>query len=99
MIMRLTLEAEDIPASFPVQEASTVLDFDYATISGREYVLPLRAVVRMRHNKFLSKNEVEFRLYRKFSAEATITFATPEPLPADKTTEKPPQPQAAPAPK
>jgi len=33
--------------------------------------------MRMRSGKFLSKNEVEFRMYRKFGAEAIIKFETP----------------------
>jgi hypothetical protein len=91
-VTRITLVAE-LPASFPVQQAQTVLDYDFATISGNEYLLPLKAVVRLREGRLLTKNEVEFRLYRKFTAEATITFdaSTPEPLPADKTTEEPPK--------
>jgi hypothetical protein len=89
-VTRITLVAE-LPAGFPVQEAQTTLDYDFATISGREYLLPLKAVVRLRHGKFLSKNEVEFRLYRKFTAEASITFDTPDALPADKTKEEPPK--------
>ena len=92
MVMRITLEAEDIPADFPIQQASSVLDYDYTEIAGQQHMLPLKAVVRMRENKFLVKNEVEFRLYRKFAAEATVTFETPEPLPAEKTTEQPPKP-------
>jgi len=91
MVMRVTFEAENIPPAFPVQQAGTVLDYDFIPINEREYVLPLRAVVRMRSGKYLSKNEVEFRMYRKFSAEATITFDTPEPLPAEKTEEQPPK--------
>ncbi len=39
----------------------------------------------------LAKNEVEFRLYRKFAAEAVVTFETPEPLPEEKTKEQPPK--------
>ena len=92
MVMRITLEAVDIPATFPVQQASTVLDYDYTDIAGNEYMLPLKAVVRMREGKNLVKNEVEFRLYRKFAAEATVTFDTPPPLPEEKTTEQPPKP-------
>lgn len=92
MVMRITLEAADLPPSFPVQQASTILDYDFATIADREYMLPLKAVVRMREGKFLVKNEVEFRMYRKFAAEATITFETPEPLPEEKLTEEPPKP-------
>jgi hypothetical protein len=38
----------------------------------------------------LVKNEVEFRLYNKFGAEATIQFGdTPEPLPEENTKEEP----------
>ena len=92
MVMRITLDAEDIPPSFPIQQASSVLDYDYVTISDHEYMVPLKAVMRLREGKLLAKNEVEFRMYRKFAAEATITFDTPEPLPEEKTTEQPPKP-------
>ncbi len=90
-VVRITLEAVGIPPSFPIQQASTVLDYDFTDIAGRQYWLPLKAVVRMRQGRLLVKNEVEFRLYRKFAAEATITFETPEPLPEEKTKEQPPQ--------
>jgi hypothetical protein len=90
MVLRVTLEAEDIPPSFPIQQASTVLDYDFTEISGQQHLLPLRAVIRMRQGKLLTKNEVEFRLYRRFTADATITF-TPDPLPEDQTDEQPPQ--------
>lgn len=90
-VARITLEAVGIPPDFPIQEASTVLDYDFVDIAGRQYWLPLRAVVRMREGKLLLRNEVEFRMYRKFAAEATIIFDTPEPLPEDKTREQPPQ--------
>lgn len=90
IIRRITLEAEDIPLSFPVQQAATILDYDDATIGDRAYVLPLRAVVRMRSGKYITKNEVEFRMYRKFGTESTITY-TPDPLPEDKTKEQPPK--------
>jgi hypothetical protein len=89
-VVRISLEAE-LPASFPIQQVHDTLDYDLAAISGREYLLPLKAIVRMREGKLLSKNEVEFRLYRKFSAESVLKFdvETPEPLPDDKTKEQP----------
>ncbi len=89
-VVRITLVA-DLPPTFPIQQAQDTLDYDLATISGHEYLLPLRAVVQLREGKFLSKNEVEFRLYRKFSAEATITFDTPDAPPDEKTKEQPPK--------
>jgi hypothetical protein len=86
-IMRITLEAQDLPLSFPVQQATTTLDYDFQKISAGEYVLPLKAVIRMRSGKLLVKNEVEFRMYNRFGAEATITF-TPDPLPEEQTKEE-----------
>jgi hypothetical protein len=94
MVLRVTLEAEDIPPSFPVQQASTMLDYDYTKIADREYLLPLKAAVRMRHDKLLTKNDVEFRMYRKFSAEAVIKLTdieTPPPLPESQIKEQPPK--------
>lgn len=92
MVSRITLEAEGLPASFPISAGSNMLDYDLAKVGDQEYVLPLRAEMRMRQGRILTKNEVEFRMYRRFSAEASITFETPAPLPADKTTEQPPKP-------
>lgn len=89
-VTRITLDA-DMPPAFPVQMATTVLDYDSTDISGAKFMLPLRAEVRMRAGKELVKNEVEFRLYRKFGADTSIKFDTPEPLPADATTEQPPK--------
>lgn len=83
-VMRITLEAVQIPSTFPIQVVTTALDYDRIKISDVEHVLPLRAEVRMREGKNLLKNEVEFHMYRKFGAEATIKFETPDPLPVEK---------------
>ena len=91
MILKVTLEAENIPPSFPISQATTALDYDYVTIVDQTHLLPLKADVRMRSAKLLTKNLVEFRLYRKFGAETSITFETPEALPDEKTKEEPPK--------
>ena len=90
-VARIRMTPTDIPPSFPLQQVSNTLDYDLAAIGERQYMLPLRAEMRMREGRILVKNEIEFRLYRKFSAEAEINFDTPEPLPSDKTTEQPPK--------
>jgi hypothetical protein len=72
MVMRVTLEAEDIPVSFPVQAASQVLDYDFAKIADQEYLVPIKSVMRMREARLVVKNETEFRLYRKFGADSII---------------------------
>src|SRR5260370_14734441 len=56
-------------------------------------MLPLKAVITsVRSNRYMSKNDIEFRLYRKFGTETTIRFE-PEALPDDKIKEKPPEPK------
>ncbi|MCW5965157.1 MAG: hypothetical protein KIT83_14055 [Bryobacterales bacterium] len=74
LIMRIAMETKGIPSSYPLSKAWTTLDYDFTPIGDQEFVLPLRAEVRMRAAKFLSRNEVEFRLYRKYGADTTITF-------------------------
>jgi hypothetical protein len=93
-VMRITMECDDIPASFPVQQAVEVMDYDFATISGEKFLLPLKADLRFRAATALVWNEIEFHLYRKFTADAAITFApaddVPEnPIPADQLKEQP----------
>jgi len=90
-VLRVTLEAL-LPPDFPLQQVSTMLDYDFAEIAGGRYMLPLKAVMRMRDGKLLAKNDVEFRMYRKFAADATVTYETPPPLPEEKTKEQPAKP-------
>jgi len=92
-VLRVTLDAEDIPASFPVQEARTILDYDYVDISGHTFMLPLKAEVFMRADQVSTRNDKEFRLYRKFSTESEIKYDTPPPLPDEQTTEEGKKPQ------
>ncbi len=87
VVMRVTLVAENIPPTFPIHHAETTLDYDYQDISGHEFLLPLKSETLMTAD-VLSKNETEFRFYRKYSAEAEIKYdITPDPLPDDKTKE------------
>ncbi|HTM47413.1 MAG TPA: hypothetical protein VL285_01950 [Bryobacteraceae bacterium] len=90
MILKVTLDGE-IPPTFPIQQAATSLDYDYTRIGDQTHLLPLKAEVRMRHDRLLTRNIVEFHLYRKFGADTSITFETPEALPDEKTKEEPPK--------
>jgi hypothetical protein len=106
-ISRIKFVAVDIPKSFPVQEATEILDYDLQEISGQKYVCPLVAQLWMRAGRESTHNEIEFRSYRKFGTETSITYDMEEaqkPLPASKTQEQPavtgskPAPQKAPTP-
>jgi len=97
-ILRVTLEAEGIPADFPVRIASTTLDYNYQDISGHTFLLPYTSRVLMAAEGYLTRNDDEFRLYRKYQVESELKFddVTPPPLPEDQKKEQPAQP-AAPA--
>jgi hypothetical protein len=90
-VVRVTLEAENLPASFPVKMAQTILDYKYADIAGHMFLLPMADETLMRADDYLSKNETEFHNYRKYSAESELKFdtETPEPLPAEQRKETP----------
>ncbi len=90
-IDRITFSAVDIPSSFPVRKADELVDYDLVNIGGQQSVLPIRALLHMRTLRETSKNEIEFRNYRKFGTEFKINYdmeASAEPLPASKTEEQ-----------
>jgi hypothetical protein len=88
-VVRITADAENIPADFPMKETTDVLDYDYQELSGHTFLLPLKSQVLMTMSEGIVRLEEEFRLYRKYSADSEIKFdADPiPPLPDDKTKE------------
>jgi hypothetical protein len=73
MVLRLTQLAE-IPQSFPINANESTIDYDYAAVAGKQYLLPTHANVKTVSGKYVAENNVEFREYRKFQSEASITF-------------------------
>jgi len=91
VVMRVTTIAENIPPDFPIRKAEDDLFYDYQDLSGHTFLLPLKSQVLMSTGDVLTRLDEEFRLYRKYSAEAGITYDTDPlpPLPEDKTKETP----------
>jgi len=87
-ILRVTEEAYNIDPGFPVRAVIEVLDYDSAKIGDGQFLVPQKAVVTSRTTKYLSRNEVEFRLYQKYGADATIKF---EDIPPQAPEDKPKQ--------
>ena len=87
-VTKITLNPYDIPSDFPIHDAHESLDYDLQTIGDVKYMLPLKAVLTSKLARFSTRNEIEFRLYRKFETGSTIKFDTPDALPDDQTKEK-----------
>jgi hypothetical protein len=88
MVVHLTTEADDIPADFSIRESSTSVDYGYADVGGRQFLLPSGAETTMWYQPnrsaekgqirtlrpILMRNLVEFRAYRKFAVDSQIDF-------------------------
>ena len=92
MVMRIQLEAENLPVDFPIQSVSLDLNYDSTEISGERFVLPLKAELHSREGKYLIKNEVEFRRYNRFGADTSIQFGdVPDAIGEEQVKEQPTQ--------
>jgi hypothetical protein len=60
------------------RHAQTRLDYDYADIGGRQFLLPYRGEVRMEGGEVFSKNLLDFLHYKKYSADSAISYDIPK---------------------
>jgi hypothetical protein len=89
MVVKIVMTPYDMPSTFPIREISSSLDYDLESIGDQQYMLPLKSVLTSKRARQMTRNDIEFRLYRKFGTESTIKFETPDALPEDQTKEKP----------
>jgi hypothetical protein len=88
-IPKITLDTTGIPSDFPIKEVHIALDYDLIKIGDQEFMLPYHYLLTSRANQVNSSNEADFKLYRKYGAEATITFGDTDPVPDDKLKDEP----------
>jgi hypothetical protein len=75
-VLRLELQARAIPRSFPFDTLETTVDYGRVSISGKEYVLPVRAerLSCRRGAGECIRSEAEFRNYRRFEPNSSLRF-------------------------
>jgi hypothetical protein len=76
-VLRISQEARDFPAKFPIaySEATTVYGYvSVAGLEGKSFLLPQSAhlVLHEREGRVRSLNVIEFRNYRKFTADVRL---------------------------
>jgi len=89
MVVKIVMTPYDMPSTFPIREISSSLDYDLETIGDQQFMLPLKSVLTSKRTRQMTRNDIEFRLYRKFGTESSIKFETPDALPDDQTKDKP----------
>jgi hypothetical protein len=74
--LRIELSAQNMPRSFPIDQVESAVDYDYVFIGEGKYLLPTHseALSCARGTSQCSRNVIEFRNYKKFTADTSITF-------------------------
>ena len=79
-VLRIELSARNMPRGFPLDTVESAVDYDYVMIGGNKFLLPVHseALSCERGTSLCSRNVIDFRNYKKFGADTSITF---EPTP------------------
>lgn len=80
VIWRISDKATKIPGQLRTREIATTIDYDEIAIGEKKYLLPTAATVFLLLETKKVRNEMEFRDYRKFEADSSITFGEEAPV-------------------
>jgi hypothetical protein len=81
-VLRIELSAKNMPSGFPLDTVESAVDYDYVRLGdSQQYLLPTHAesLSCARGTADCQRNVTEFRNYRKFGADTSITFGPVEP--------------------
>jgi len=75
-VLRIEQQTISMPPDFPFDKTESTLDYDFVKIESGTFLLPVRSESLMcqRGSSTCSRNELNFRNYRKFSADSTVKF-------------------------
>lgn len=69
----------DLPADFPIHDASITIEYKPIAIAGHSYMLPFRSELRMQDATRQYVNTIDFRNYQKFVVESTVLYGSVNP--------------------
>lgn len=75
-ILRIHQIATSFPDHFEFNRVELTLDYDFVRINGKQLLMPVHSdnMICQSGSTTCSRNEINFRNYRKFSSDSTITF-------------------------
>src|SRR5262245_34145043 len=73
-VLRVESSSFDIAPGFPITLAENSVEYDWVTIAGERYLLPVKAEVLLGRDRdrFYSKNLIEFRNYHKYEGDVRL---------------------------
>ena len=67
---RITLVADDLPPDFPTHATSIGVDYDFVSINGLKYLMPVSAELQTKEGKQEAViNTMEFKDYKRLATE------------------------------
>ena len=75
-VLRIEQRAADFPRDFPLSRAECVLDYGFTRIENASYLLPAGSenIGCMSGSNSCTRNVIQFRNYRKYTADSTIKY-------------------------
>jgi hypothetical protein len=75
-VLRIEQEAVNMPRDFAYDTNESSLEYGFVNIDGRSYLLPVNSVNEAcgTGTSSCSRNVIQFKNYRKFSADSSVTF-------------------------
>ena len=75
-VLRIEQRSAAISSALPYDKVESTLEYGYMTIDGKSYLLPMASenLACFRGRADCTRNQIEFRNYRKFAADSTVTF-------------------------
>jgi hypothetical protein len=80
-VLRIEMAARNMPRSFPIDTSESSLDYDFVPIGEQKYLLPVHSesLSCWRGTSQCSRNVIDFRNYKKYTADSSITFESTVP--------------------
>jgi len=80
-VLRIEMAARNLPRSFPIDTTESSLDYDFVLIGDQKYLLPVHSesLSCWRGTSQCSRNVIDFRNYKKYTADSSITFESTVP--------------------
>ena len=83
-VRRITEIADEVPKRYPIHESLVSADYDFVSIGGQQYLVPIGAQIVLRRGSRKSKlelNQIRFRDFHRFRSTSRILSSTPTSAP------------------
>jgi hypothetical protein len=73
-VLRVEMGTKSLPTNYPVDKVETIVDYNWVSIGGAKYLMPVKSDnLACQSGTFdCTKNEIEFKNYRKFEVESNV---------------------------